>query len=154
VIIDGSPGCQSRKIIDFRPREVTTRPVPASYCIAHRFQTTFDPTYRIYLIMISIIYSHTRSTTGAQSSRYLGQGLSAETSLQHSRSLDSSVAREKSEARERAKTTKRRSSSKGKGHSKKSGNYFSSGFPQAPRALPKKLEPIEGMMNVLPRLRG
>ncbi|XP_067214611.1 radial spoke head protein 3 homolog isoform X2 [Linepithema humile] len=27
-------------------------------------------------------------------------------------------------------------------------------FPQAPRALPKKLEPIEGMMNMLPRLRG
>ncbi|XP_011873030.1 PREDICTED: radial spoke head protein 3 homolog isoform X2 [Vollenhovia emeryi] len=27
-------------------------------------------------------------------------------------------------------------------------------FPQTPRALPKKLEPIEGMMNVLPRLRG
>ncbi|XP_029675481.1 radial spoke head protein 3 homolog isoform X1 [Formica exsecta] len=27
-------------------------------------------------------------------------------------------------------------------------------FPQAPRALPKKLAPIEGMMNMLPRLRG
>ncbi|XP_014486025.1 PREDICTED: radial spoke head protein 3 homolog isoform X2 [Dinoponera quadriceps] len=29
-----------------------------------------------------------------------------------------------------------------------------SAFPQEPRALPKKLEPIEGMMNALPRLRG
>ncbi|XP_011336500.1 radial spoke head protein 3 homolog isoform X2 [Ooceraea biroi] len=29
-----------------------------------------------------------------------------------------------------------------------------SAFPQTPRALPKKLEPIEGMMNVLPRLPG
>ncbi|XP_071570668.1 radial spoke head protein 3 homolog isoform X1 [Temnothorax nylanderi] len=27
-------------------------------------------------------------------------------------------------------------------------------FPQTPRALPKKLEPIEGMMNMLPSLRG
>ncbi|XP_072765813.1 radial spoke head protein 3 homolog isoform X2 [Anoplolepis gracilipes] len=27
-------------------------------------------------------------------------------------------------------------------------------FPQTPRALPKKLAPIEGMMNMLPRLRG
>ncbi|XP_019697679.2 radial spoke head protein 3 homolog isoform X2 [Harpegnathos saltator] len=27
-------------------------------------------------------------------------------------------------------------------------------FPQAPRALPKKLEPIEGMTNSLPKLRG
>ncbi|XP_025991863.1 radial spoke head protein 3 homolog isoform X2 [Solenopsis invicta] len=27
-------------------------------------------------------------------------------------------------------------------------------FPQTPRALPKKLEPIEGMTNMLPRLRG
>ncbi|XP_018300344.1 radial spoke head protein 3 homolog A isoform X1 [Mycetomoellerius zeteki] len=27
-------------------------------------------------------------------------------------------------------------------------------FPQTPRALPKKLDPIEGMMNMLPRLRG
>ncbi|XP_012056616.1 PREDICTED: radial spoke head protein 3 homolog [Atta cephalotes] len=27
-------------------------------------------------------------------------------------------------------------------------------FPQTPRALPKKLEPIKGMMNMLPRLRG
>ncbi|XP_032691642.1 radial spoke head protein 3 homolog isoform X2 [Odontomachus brunneus] len=27
-------------------------------------------------------------------------------------------------------------------------------FPQASRALPKKLDPIEGMMNALPRLRG
>jgi len=61
-------------------------------------------------------------------------------------SLDSSVARER--RREALLGTE------GKGLSKKSGNYFSSGFPRAPRALPKKLEPIEGMMNVLPRLRG